>query len=79
MPKKKPAKKKSAKKTTKHASKKHATKRTARKAKPKDHLDRAHRALMRAVPHVTREDLDALKRIEAALAHGSQNARGSRS
>jgi len=72
---KKKATKKRATKARKAPAKKAPAKK-ARKATPSSHLARAHASTMRAVPHVTRADLDAIKRLGRAIEHAEHNAKG---
>jgi len=74
-------KKKPKKRTTKaprKAAKKRTTKapRKATKKKPAHHLASAHASTMRALPHVTRADLDAIQRLARAVQHTELNAKG---
>ncbi len=68
MPKKKPAKKKAPKKAPK--------KRT--KAKPEDHLRRAHRAVLRVLDEVTASDAEGIARLKRLVEHAHENARGTK-
>jgi hypothetical protein len=86
MPKK--AAKKAAKKKPKKASKAKATKargatareggaRRRKAAAPREHLSRAHRAVLRVVESVTADDADAIARLRRAVDHAHDNARAS--
>jgi len=80
---KKKTTKKAAKKGTKKGSSKprKAARKTARKAPkkgPSHHLASAHTATMRAVPHVTKRDVEAIKRLARAVEHAEHNAKYSR-
>ena len=77
MPKKKPAKKAAKKRATKATKGARKVPRKAPKKSPGHHLARAHASTMRAVPHVQRADLDAIKRLARAIEHAEHNAKGS--
>ena len=83
MAKPKKAAKKSAKKSAKKTAAKprKAARKAARKAPkkgPSHHLASAHTATMRAVPHVTKRDVEAIKRLARAVEHAEHNAKYSR-
>ena len=75
--KKKPAKKRATKATKKRATKKPAKNR-ATKAKPRDHIARAHRSIVRVLGQVSADDAHALAELNRLVTHAHTDARARR-
>ena len=78
--KKKPAKKRATKTkaTKKRATKTKATKKRATKAKPRDHIARAHRSIVRVLGQVDADDAHALAELGRLVTHAHTDARARR-
>lgn len=73
---KKKPKKRATKATKARKAKKASSPRKATKKRPSHHLASAHASTMKALPHVTRADLDSIQRLARAVQHTELNAKG---
>jgi len=75
---KKPAKKRATKATKKRATKKKPAKKRATKAKPRDHIARAYKSIMRVLGQVSADDAHALAELGRLVTRTHTDARARR-